>query len=148
MADSLATIRREIADLSSDDGNFYVACAETDDCPAPVSGKQFPTEEAANEAADLARAYRTTLRESDPELPEHRLSVYERSGDELTMVSTREPAAGQRENGLPRTSRRVTLSGDGEQEWLRMDNAPLVHVRHGGEPLPDDAIERQLDSKL
>jgi hypothetical protein len=148
MSDSLARIRREIAELADDDGDFYVACAETDARPAPLSGERFPSEEAADEAADLAREYRETLREADPELPEHRLAVYERSGDAPTMVSTRERAGGHRENGLPRTTRSVTLSGEGEAEWLRMDNAPLVHVRQGGEPLPDDAVERQLDSKL
>ena len=148
MADSLASIRRRIADLCDDDGDFYVACADTDDCPAPLTGRRFPSEEAAREAADLARTYRADLRESDPDLPEHRLSVYELSGESLTLVSTRERVAGLRDNGLPRTSRSVMLSGDGEREWLRMDNAPLVHVRSDGEPLPDDAVERQLDSKL
>ena len=143
MSDSLETLRRQIAERATDDGRFYVACAETDERPAPLSGKRFPTE-----AAEFAEAYREILRESDPELPERRFSVYERGGDPLTMVSTRERAAGQRENGLPRTSRSVTLSGDGEREWLRMDNAPLVHVRRDGEPLPDDAVERQLDAKL
>ncbi|UPV99737.1 hypothetical protein M0R88_14605 [Halorussus gelatinilyticus] len=148
MSDSLDTIRREIDDIAAEDGDFYVACADTDERPAPLTGRRFPTEEAANEAADLARSYRATLRESDPDLPEHRLSVYECTDDPPTMVSTRERAAGTRENGLPRTSRSVTLSGDCESEWLRMDNAPLVHVRRDGEPLPDDAVERQLDSKL
>ncbi|MFC4450150.1 DUF7552 domain-containing protein [Halorussus aquaticus] len=148
MADSLDSIRQIIGELADDDGDFYVACAETDECPAPLTGRRFPSEAAAREAADLARRYRGTLRESDTELPEHRLSVYENGGEPLTIVSTRKRAAGRRENGLPRTSRSVVLSGDGEHEWLRMDNAPVVHVRQDGEPLPDDAVERQLDSKL
>ncbi len=148
MSDSLDAIRREIADLATEEGDFYVACADTDERPAPLSGRRFPTEEAASSAADLARSYRELLRESDPNLPERRLSVYERADDPPTVVSTRKRAAGTRENGLPRTSRSVTLSGDCESEWLRMDNAPLVHVRSDGEPLPDDAVERQLESKL
>lgn len=148
MADSLATIRREIADRATEDGDFYVACADTDSQPTPLTGRRFPSASVAEEAADLARAYRATLRESDPELPERRLSVYEASGDSPTLVSTRERVPGQRANGLPRTSRTVTLSGDGDHEWLRMDNAPLVFVRRDGEPLPDDAVERQLDAKL
>jgi hypothetical protein len=148
MSDSLAALRRKIADLASEDGNFYVACAETDDRPAPLAGKRFPSEDAASEAAAFATTYRERLRESDPDLPERTLSVYRRSDDSLTLVATRERAEGTRENGLPRTSRSVTLSGDGEHEWLRMDNAPLVHVSRDGDPLPDDAIERQLDSKL
>ena len=148
MSDSLDAIRRELADLADEDGDFYVACADTDERPAPLSGRRFPSEAAASEAAELARSYREVLRESDPELPEHRLSVYERADEAPSLVSTRERAGGLRENGLPRTSRSVTLSGDCESEWLRMDNAPLVHVRRDGEPLPDDAVERQLDSKL
>ncbi|WP_128478161.1 DUF7552 domain-containing protein [Halorussus pelagicus] len=148
MTCSLDAIRGEIADLAADGGDFYVACADTDECPAPLTGREFPTEAAANEAADLARTYREALRETDPQLPEHRLSVYERPGDAPTLVSTRERTEGRRANGLPQSSRSVTLSGDCESEWLRMDNAPLVHVRSDGEPLPDDAVERQLDSKL
>jgi hypothetical protein len=148
MADSLDALRRRIADRATEDGDYYVACADTDAQPAPLTSHRFPSETAAEEAAELARAYRVTLRESDPELPERRLSVYEASGDSLTLVSTRERVAGQRANGLPRTSRSVTLSGDGDREWLRMDNAPLVFVRRDGEPLPDDAVERQLDVKL
>ncbi|UPV73686.1 hypothetical protein M0R89_14205 [Halorussus limi] len=148
MPDSLDAIRGRIDRRADESGDFYVACAETDERPAPLTGRRFPTEAAASEAADLARAYREALRESDPELPERRLSVYELTDDPPTLVSTRKRAAGRRDNGLPRTSRSVTLSGDCESEWLRMDNAPLVHVRRDGEPLPDDAVERQLDSKL
>src|SRR6056297_3097290 len=96
MADSLDSIRRAIADLSDDDGEFYVACAETDDCPAPLTGRRFPTEAAASEAAALCREYRDRLRESDPDLPERRLTVYELSGDALTLVSTRERTGRQR----------------------------------------------------
>ncbi|WP_276301137.1 DUF7552 domain-containing protein [Halorussus lipolyticus] len=148
MSDSLEALRRQIAECATDDGDFYVACAETDERPAPLTGRRFPSEEAAEEAAQLARTYRSRLRETDPELPEHRFAVYEQSGNPLTIVSTRERTEEKRENGLPRTERSVTVSGDGEHEWLRMDNAPVVHVRQDGEPLPDDAVERQLDSKL
>lgn len=148
MADSLDAIRRRIADRATENGDFYVACADTDAQPAPLTDRRFPSEIVAEEAADLARAYRATLRESDSELPERRLSVYEASGDSLTIVSTRERVEGKRANGLPRTSRSVTLSGEGDGEWLRMDNAPLVYVRRDGEPLPDDAVERQLNVKL
>ena len=148
MSDSLEALRRQIAERTADDGDYYVACAETDERPAPLTGRRFSSEESAEEAAQLARSYREILRESDSDLPEHRFAVYEQSGNPLTIVSTREQAEGKRENGLPRTSRSVTVSGDGEREWLRMDNAPVVHVRQDGEPLPDDAVERQLDVKL
>jgi hypothetical protein len=148
MSDSMDAIRREVEERTDETGDFYVACADTDERPAPLTGRRFPTEAAASEAVALARSYREALRESDSELPERRLTVYERGGDAPTLVSTRERTAERRENGLPRTSRSVTLSGDRESEWLRMDNAPLVHVRSDGEPLPDDAVERQLESKL
>lgn len=148
MTGSLAAIRKEIADLATDDGDYYVACADTDTCPVPLTGRLFPSEEAAEKAADLTETYRSLLRESDPDLPEYRPVVYERSGDPVTLVSTRERAPGRRANGLPRTSQSVVLSGDGEREWLRMDNAPLVHIRQDGEALPDEAIERQLSAKL
>ncbi|WP_132060699.1 DUF7552 domain-containing protein [Halorussus amylolyticus] len=152
MADSLDHLRHEIDALAASDGAFYVACAETNRRPTPLSARRFPTEGAAREAADLARAYRDRLRETDSGLPTHRFVVYEAEdgadADAPTLVSTRERTAGHRANGLPRTSRSVTLSGDHETEWLRMDNAPLVHVSHDGEPLDDDAIARQLDAKL
>ena len=45
-------------------------------------------------------------------------------------------------------SHSITLSGDGEQEWLRIDDAPVVTVREDGEPLGDAAVERQLNAKL
>ncbi|MFC4551843.1 MULTISPECIES: DUF7552 domain-containing protein [Halorussus] len=141
-------LRDRIAELAAEDGEFYLACPETGDRPTPVADHRFPTERAADEAADLATEYRTALREADPDLPERSLVVYEVESDPLRMVATRERAPGQRANGLPRSSRTVTLSGDDEREWLRMDNAPLVHVRRDGEPLPDDAVSRQLDSKL
>ncbi|USZ68359.1 hypothetical protein NGM10_01135 [Halorussus salilacus] len=148
MADALDRLRRRIDGLATPDGDFYVACAETDRRPAPLADRRFPTAAAACEAAAAAREYREALRESDPGLPEYRLAAYQARADAPTLVSTREPAAGRRENGLPRSSRSVTLSGDGEREWLRMDNAPLVHVSHDGEPLDDDAVARQLDAKL
>lgn len=148
MADSLDRLRRRIADLAADDGTFYVACARTDRRPDPLTGKRFASEEAANEAVDLATDYRERLRETDPDLPEYTFAVYEDAADPLAAVSTRERAPGRRENGLPRTSRSITLSGENDREWLRMDNAPVVHVRRDGEPLPDDAVSRQLDSKL
>jgi len=148
MAAPLDRLREQIDERAAEDGDFYVACADTGRRPTPLAGRRFPSEAAAREAADRAATYRALLRESDPELPEYRLTVYEAPSDAPTLVSTRERASGHRENGLPRSSRSVTLSGDDEREWLRMDNAPLVHVRHDGEPLDDDAIARQLDAKL
>ena len=143
-----ADLRQRIEELAADDGRFRVACARTGERPTPVTSCRFPTREAAASAAALASEYREALREVDPDLPERDLEAYAASDDPVTLVSTRERAGGRRENGLPRTSRSVTLTGEGEREWLRMDNAPLVHIRREGEPLDDAAIERQLDAKL
>lgn len=148
MAATLPTLREKLDKLTAEDGDFAVACADTGDSPVPLTGARFESEDDAQKAAELAHAYREQLRETDPDLPERSLTVYETASDPLTLVSTREPADGRRENGLPRSSRSVTLSGDDEHEWLRMDNAPLVHVSHDGDPLDDAAIERQLDAKL
>lgn len=148
MADSLETLRERIADLADDDGGFVAACSDTDRRPVPLTGKRFPTEDAASEAAEIANEYRDRLRATDPDLPQRRFVVYEVAADPIFLVSTREQAAGSRANGLPRTSRTVTLAGDGEREWLRMENAPLVHLRRNGDLLDDAAVERQLDSKL
>lgn len=148
MADSLETLRERIADLADHDGDFVAACSDTDRRPVPLTGKRFPTEDAASEAAEIACEYRDRLRATDPDLPERRFVVYEVAADPVLLVSTREQAAGSRANGLPRTSRTVTLAGDGEREWLRMENAPLVHLRRNGDLLDDAAVERQLNSKL
>lgn len=148
MAAHLDRLREQIDELATDRGDFSVACAETDRRPAPLSGRRFPSADAARTAADRAREYRRRLRELDPGLPTYRLAVYEASDGGPTLVSTRERAAGRRANGLPKSSRSVTLAGDRDRAWLRMDNAPLVHVSHGGEPLGDDAVARQLDAKL
>lgn len=148
MADSLESLRNRIADLADDDGDFLVACSDTDRRPVPLTGKRFPTEDAASEAAGIANEYRDRLRVTDPDLPERRFVVYEVAAESITLVSTRERVAGNRDNGLPRTSRSVTLAGEGEREWLRMENAPLVYLRRNGDLLDDAAVERQLDSKL
>ena len=148
MSATPSELRERIDALAVEDGGFYVACPDTGDRPSPVTDARFPTEKAARDAADATREYRDALRKTDPDLPERSLVVYEVETDPLKMVATRERAPGTRANGLPRSSRSVTLSGETEREWLRMDNAPLVHVRRGGEPLPDDAVSRQLDSKL
>ncbi|WP_157971779.1 hypothetical protein, partial [Halorussus litoreus] len=42
----------------------------------------------------------------------------------------------------------VTLSGDGDDEWLRLTDAPVVSVRKDGEPLDDAVVGLELNSKL
>jgi hypothetical protein len=56
---------------------------------------------------------------------------------------------GSRGSGRDRQpSRSITLSGKNDEEWLRMERAPVVTVREDGEPLDDAAIERQLNVEL
>lgn len=141
-------VRSEIEELTDDSGRFYIACVETGERPAPVTGARFDTHEDAERALALARRYRETIREHDPGLPRYRLVVSELSEGPLQLAGIRERTGGTRSNGLPRTRRSVTLSSDGEGQWLRMENAPLVHLARNNRPVGDDAVARQLDSKL
>lgn len=45
----------------------------------------------------------------------------------------------ERRNGLPRAESNVTLAGDGYDEWLRIENAPVVHLS-GPDSLLDDEL--------
>lgn len=42
----------------------------------------------------------------------------------------------------------VTLSGDGDEEWLRLTGAPVVRVREDGEPVDDAVVGLELNAKL
>ena len=42
----------------------------------------------------------------------------------------------------------MTLAGDGRDEWLRIENAPVVHLRGPDALLDDEVIERQLRATL
>jgi hypothetical protein len=61
-----------------------------------------------------------------------------------TTARENEPSRG-RDHQPPRS---ITLSGDGDREWLRMDHAPVVTVREDGEPLDDAVVARQLNAEL
>ncbi|NHN58854.1 MULTISPECIES: hypothetical protein [Halorussus] len=77
---TLRDLRERIADRHDDDGRYYVNCARTGERPVPVSGKRFPSREAAVEAAELAAEYRAELRRYDPRLPHYDLVVSESPG--------------------------------------------------------------------
>ncbi len=150
MDDILRETRREIEALAVENGRsrFSVVCADTGECPMPITGKQFEDHDDASRAAELARRYRDALREHDPDVPHYRFVVTEESADPVQMTGVRERTDDTRANGLPQTQRSVTVASDGNGEWLTMDNAPLVHLARDCGPVGDDAVGRQLDSKL
>ncbi|WP_227376607.1 DUF7552 domain-containing protein [Haladaptatus halobius] len=148
MDETLRRTRREIEQLAVDDGRFSVACADTGERPMPITGTRFETDEDAHRATELACKYRNALREHDPDVPHYRFVVNEESPRPLQMASVRERTSGIRANGLPQTRRSVTIASDGDGEWVEMENAPIVHLSRDDGPVGDDAVSRQLDSKL
>lgn len=148
MDDILRRTRREIEELSVESGHFFVTCAETGECPTPITGTRFDDHDDAARAADLAREYRDALREHDPDIPQYRFVVTELPNQPLQMVGVRERTDEFRANGLPRTQRSVTVTSDRHGAWLTMENAPLVHLARDCGPVGDDAVGRQLESKL
>lgn len=55
---------------------------------------------------------------------------------------------GNRRTGPRDRGRTVTLSGDGDDEWLRVTDAPVVRVRAGGDPIDDAVIGLALNATL
>ncbi|WP_276259790.1 DUF7552 domain-containing protein [Haloglomus litoreum] len=143
-AAALTRARERVEELADPDGAFAVACAETGVRPPPVWGSRFPSFEAAERARDAAVAYREALRELDPYCEQYDLVVCEETDSSLGFASVRETTAGRRANGLPRTRRTVTLAGDGRDEWLRVENAPIVDLVGPEALLDDEVVERQL----
>ncbi|WP_128478163.1 DUF7552 domain-containing protein [Halorussus pelagicus] len=163
MTDSLEHLRERITELTDPDGDFAVVCPLSGKCPVPVRSESFPSADAAEAAVGLVREYRTLLREVDPHLENIPIVATERSAPPLALDACErsERADGtEREDGderaretarrvrTRRTGRSISLSGEGDDEWLRMDDAPVVHVRRDGELLDDAAVSRQLRSKL
>ena len=146
-----ATIRQareRIEAVAVDHGDFGVACKDTGCSPAPVTDVTFETFEAAELACLSARAYRSALRRLDPSLPEYDLVVCTTDEGAVEQVSVRKQTKGRRENGLPATSQSVTISGGATDEWLRVENAPVVHLRGSDSLLDDEFVTRQLESQL
>lgn len=144
----LRRLRTAVDRLSSDDGSYVVACADSGRRPSPLEGTRFDTYEAAERAAAAATRYQRLLGELDPGRPVYRFAVYERDGGSLTVSRIREPTGERRANGLPRSVERVTLSSERDGEWLRLENAPVVHLSSGAEPFDDDVVAGQLERKL
>ncbi|NHN58779.1 MULTISPECIES: hypothetical protein [Halorussus] len=140
MPDRLEPLRSRIDELTDPDGDFAVVCPLSDKRPVPVRGASFPSADAAETAVGLVREYREVLREVDPHLEAIPIVASEVGADPLTLDGASEC--------LGRSSGSVTVSGEGDGEWLRMDDAPVVHVRRDGELLDDDAVTRQLRAKL
>ncbi|MFC7229100.1 hypothetical protein N0B31_16975 [Salinirubellus salinus] len=142
----LLRARDRVAALVADEGPFTVACAETGVSPPPVSDARFASFADAERARDAAVDYRTALRNLDPGLPSYDLAVCEARDTSLGFASVRETTADRRANGLPRTRRTVTLAGAGSDEWLRVENAPVVDLVGPETLLDDEVVERQLEA--
>ncbi len=140
--------RSRVEALAVDDGPFFVACRTSGCRPEPVTGATFPTDDAAERACEAATDYRRAIREFDPALPKYDLAVYEADAPTLDVIRRREFTDERRANGLPAARETVTVAGSGAGEWLRLTDAPLVHVAGRDRPLDDEVVGRQLDAKL
>lgn len=150
-ADAGETVRRArriVADLAFEDGAFVVAGKDTGVSPDPVSSVAFETYEAAERARDAAARYRAAMRDVDPGLPAFDLIVCERQAEGLELATVRESTTERRSNGLPRARETVTVTGERRDEWLRVENAPLVHLAGPESLLDDELVTRQLRAKL
>jgi hypothetical protein len=145
---AIRTARERVDALAAEGGEFLVACRETGVRPAPVTGSRFDSYEEAAAARDAARRYRSAMRSLDPGLARYDLAVCERGSDGLEFASVREGTEATRRNGLPRSRQTATLTGDRTDEWLRVENAPLVHLEGPDSPLDDEIVGRQIGVQL
>lgn len=141
---ALLAARERVEALAASTGEFVVACKDTGVSPPPVADARFESYAAAECARDAAVDYRDALRDLDPSLPAYDLVVAEPADVAVGFASTREPTTERRENGLPRSRRVVTLTGDGRDEWLEVENAPVVDLVGPDALLDDEVVERQL----
>ena len=141
------TETRAIVEGLAGDPAFYVACRESGARPEPVAGVGFPSRQAAERACTVADRYRAALRDLDPETPSYDLGVYERESPQVQLASVRRRTDERRTNGLPSAEEEATVATGGDGEWLRMRNAPVVHLAGPDEPLDDALVERQLDAR-
>jgi hypothetical protein len=100
------------------------------------------------EVSGTLRAAREALASLDPSCTRYDLDVYESNGPDVSVTRVRETGGGRRENGLPASRQSVLLAGTRADEWLRMENGPVVHVVARGSLLDDEDVARQLDVKL
>lgn len=141
-------IEREQIDELTGDGAFAVACRETGACPEPVDGATFETFAAAERARDAARRYRAVLRSLDPSLPSYDLGVCVADGTGGDLTQVRRRTGRRRENGVPASRQTVTLTGAGGDEWIRVENGPVVHLAGPDALLDGELVTRQLESAL
>ncbi len=148
LAETVRTTRNRIEDLRTPDGEFVVACRESGVRPEPVTDARFACYDDAEQACVVARRYRESMRELDPALTRHALVVSAVEKGSVELASVREATDRRRPNGLPVARQTVTLAGSGNDEWLRVENGPVVHLTGPDSLLDDEFVTRQLDSKL
>ena len=146
--ETIRAARETVAALRSADGDFVVACRESGIRPEPVTDARFDSHSDAQRACDAARRYRDAMRTLDPSLSRYDLVVSPVDEAGLEVASVRERTGRRRANGLPESRRTVTLAGTGSDEWLRVENGPVVHFTGPDSLLDDEVIARQLRSKL
>jgi len=91
---------------------------------------------------------RQVLRDIDPALQRFELDVCEAAGSDLSVSTVRESTNERRTNGLPRARQTATVAGDRSDEWMRVENGPVVHLQGPDSPLDDEVVARQLEAKL
>ena len=146
--EALRQERENVARLTVEDGVFAVACRETGTSPEPIDGATFATFEQAERARDAARRYRAVLRSLDPGLERYELAVCTADTTDGTLTQVRQRTDRRRENGVPESRQTVTLTGEGGDEWLRVENGPVVHLAGPDALLDDELVTRQLESGL
>jgi hypothetical protein len=99
MEETLCAIRERIDALATATGEYYVVCGRTGQQPVPVDGVWFPDRDTAAEAAQTARAYRSLLREYDPQTPVHDFVVCQRVDDRWADTVGPADTAGRRREG-------------------------------------------------
>ncbi|MFC7021245.1 MULTISPECIES: DUF7552 domain-containing protein [Haloarcula] len=147
-AEAVSRLRERIETLADPEGRYVVACRVSGFRPEPVRECRFEAYADAEAACELAGRYRAAMRRVDPELARYDLTVSATDDTTVELVSVRERTGRRRENGLPSTSQTVTLAGNGSDEWLRVENGPVVQFAGPEALLDDEFVTRQLDSKL
>ncbi|QLG50086.1 DUF7552 domain-containing protein [Natrinema halophilum] len=146
--ETLEQARRLIEELSVPNGEFAVVCKDTGVVPEPVTDASFNSYEAADCACEAARQYREALGTLDRSLTRYDLVASERFTGSLESSTVRESIDRRRANGLPQTRQTVTVAGDRNDEWLRIENCPVVHLAGPDSLLDDEFVSRQLDSNV
>jgi len=148
IATEIQMLRDRIECLHAPDGDFVVVCRETGIRPEPATDGRFACYDDAEQACVAATCYRETMRDLDPGLTQHDLVVSTIETGSVELASIREATDQRRSNGLPHARQTVTLAGKGNDEWLRVENGPVVHFTGPDSLLDDEFVTRQLDSKL